>query len=113
MPDFSWSRAMTANQADDRPLAQWKYRRLPFPAQVTIFQRATTGNVRQTIDTGAQNIVQKSPVNAGGTAGQQPTVFNTIPNSFVADAGDELIISNDEVGGAVATVDGYINVEPL
>lgn len=112
MPDFTWSRAMTANQLDDRPLANWKYRRLPFPALVTILQRATTVGVRETIDAGAQNIKQKSNVMAGGTAGNLPVPQTTPVVQFRADAGDEIIISNDEVAAGTPTVDGYINVEP-
>jgi len=112
VPDFSWSIALTANQLDSRPLANWKYRRLPFPAAVTILQRATGVSARQTIDAGAQNIQQKSPVHAGGTAGTQPIPQTTPVLQFLAAAGDEIIISNDEVGGLTPTIDGYINVEP-
>jgi|SRR5436190_21706715 len=112
MPDFSWSTALTANQLDSRPLANWKYRRLPFRAAVTILQRATGASVRQTIDAGAQNVQQKSPVSTGGTAGVQPIPQTTPVLQFVAEAGDEIIISNDEVSGLTPTVDGYINVEP-
>lgn len=115
MPDFSWSQALTANQLDYRPLANWKYRRLPFRAQVSILHRTTgaAGNVRHTIDSGAQNIVQKSPVQVGGTAGVTPVPNTTPVIQFVAEAGDELIVSVDETAGATPTVDGYINVEPL
>ncbi len=113
MPDFTYSIAMTANQLDSRPLANWKYRRLPYRAAVTILQRATGVSVRQTIDAGAQNIQQKSPVSAGGTAGTQPIPQTTPVLQFIAEPFDEIIISNDEVGGLTPTVDGYINVEPI
>lgn len=113
MPDFAWSRALTANQLDDRPLANWKYRRLPFRARVTILQRSTTTGARQTIDSGAQNIVQKSNVQGGGTAGVTPVPQTTPLLQFVGDAGDEIIISNDEVAAGTPTIDGYINVEPV
>ena len=104
---------MTANQLDDRPLALWKYRRLPFRAMVTIQQRATTTGVRETIDTGAQNIKQKSNVHAGGTAGNIPIPQTSPVIQFLGEAGDEIIISNDEVAGGTPTVDGYCNVEPV
>ena len=112
MPDFSWSTALTANQPDQRPLANWKYRRLPFRALVTIMQRATGVSVRETIDTGAQNIKQKAPVAGGGTAGNTPIPQTTPVLQFIGEGGDEIIISNDEVSGLTPTVDGYINVEP-
>lgn len=113
MPDFSWSQALTANQLDFRPLANWKYRRLPFRAGVTILQRATTVSARQTIDAGAQNMVQKSPIQGGGTAGVTPIPQTTPVIQFIAEPGDELIVSVDEVGGLTPTIDGYINVEPM
>ena len=112
MPDFSYSIALTANQLDSRPLANWKYRRLPYRAAVTIMQRATGVSVRQTIDAGAQNVQQKSPIHAGGVAGTQPIPQTTPVLQFIAEPFDEIIISNDEVGGLTPTVDGYINVEP-
>ena len=112
MPDFSFSQALTANQADFRPLQQWAYRVLPFRALVTVFMRATDGNTRQTVSAGAQVIRQRSPINAGGTAGHMPTIQDTIPTQFHAAAGDELIVSIDEVAGGTPTVDGYVNVDP-
>lgn len=113
MPDFTWSIALTANQLDSRPLANWKYRRLPFNALVTILQRATGVSGRQTINAGAQEIVQKCPIHAGGTAQNIPVPQNTPVFQFHASAGDEIVISNDEVAAATPTVDGYINVEPI
>jgi len=113
VPDFTWSIALTANQLDSRPLANWKYRRLPFAAAVTIMQRATGVSARETIDAGAQNIKQKSNISTGGVAGTVPIPQTTPVVQFVAQPGDELIISNDEVGGLTPTIDGYINVEPL
>jgi len=112
MPDFIWSTALTANQQDQRPLANWKYRRLPFRALVTIMQRATGVSVRETLDAGAQNIKQKSPVAGGGTAGNTPIPQTTPVVQFIADPFDEIVVSNDEVSGLTPTVDGYINVEP-
>ena len=112
MPDFSFSQALTANQADFRPLANWKYRRLPYRALVTILINATGVSTRETIDAGAQNIKQKAPVAGGGTAGNTPIPQTTPVLQFIAEGGDEIIVSNDEVSGLTPTVDGYINVEP-
>lgn len=114
MPSFPWSRAMTANQSDDRPLANWQFRRVPIAwekAYVSILQRATTTGVRVTIFAGSTTIVQRSPVQAGGTAGTTPAPLNTTPIDFIADGGDEIIISNDEVSAGVPTVDGICNIE--
>jgi len=56
---------------------------------------------------------QKSPVHGGGTAGVQPIPQTSPVLQFIGEAGDEIIISNDEVAGGTPTVDGYINVEPM
>jgi|SRR6266487_1933308 len=113
MPDFTFSQALTANQADVRPLQNWKYRRLPYRAMVTILINATTVGVRETIDAGAQNIKQKSQVTAGGTAGVFPVHFNTPVIQFVGEPFDELIVSIDEVLGGTPTFNLYVNVEPM
>lgn len=113
MPDFTISQALTASQLDFRPLANWKYRRLPYRALVTILLNATTAGVRETIDTGAQNIKQKSQVQGGGTAGTFPVHFNSPVIQFRGDPFDELIISLDEVLGGTPTINLYVNVEPI
>jgi hypothetical protein len=112
MPSLTWSRALTANQQGDNPLAQWQYEYLPWRALVRIYQRATTNGVRQTIFAGSQTMHQKSPVQGGGTAGSTPSMFTTPEISFLAMPGDRLIINNDEVLAGTPTVDGVIYVDP-
>ena len=112
MPDFFASTAMTANQSDVRPLANWQFRRLPYRAQVTVLTRATTVGVRQTIFAGSQTIVQRSPVQGGGTAGVTPSPLNTPVVQFIGDGGDEIIVSLDEVLAGTPTFDLWVNVEP-
>lgn len=104
---------MTASLVDDRPLANWQFRRVPYRAMVTVQQRATTGGTRVAIFSGSQTIVQRSPIQGGGTAGVTPTPLNTPVTQFIADQGDEIIISNDEVLAGTPTIDGSINVEPV
>lgn len=117
MPSFPFSRALTANQLGDNPLENWQYRRIPNAwvrgASVELLQRATTTGVRQTIYSGSQTIIQRAPVQGGGTAGVTPSPLNTPVTAFVAGPDDELIIQNDEVAGGTPTVDGIIVVEPL
>lgn len=113
MPSLVWSRAMTANQADDRPLANWKFRRSPYRALVRILQKATTTGVRMTISTGSTEVVQRSPVQILATAGLTPSPLNTPVQEFIVDAGDEIVISNDEVAAGTPTVDGVIYIDPV
>lgn len=111
-PIFTWSTALTANQRDQRPLANWQYRRLPFRANVTVVQRATTLGVQTTIYSGAETIQQRCPEQGGGTAGTTPVHFTTPVKSWVGAAGDEIIVSNDEVLAGAPTVDGICYVDP-
>lgn len=117
MPAFPYSRAMTANQLGDNPLQGWQFEYVPAAyvrgAAVSVMQRATTTGVRTTIYAGSTTIIQRSPVQGGGTAGTTPAPLNTTPLSFVAAPGDRLLILNDEVAGGTPTVDGLIEIEPL
>lgn len=117
MPSFIWSDALTANQLGQNPIAGWQFERVPSSfaggAYVSVLQRATTADVRQTIFTGSQNIQQRSIVPTGGTAGETPTLFNTPVIDWRSSPDDLLQVLNDEIGGNVATVDGIVTIEPL
>ena len=112
-PIFPWSVALTANQVDERPLAQWQYRRLPFRAHVRICQRATTNGVKTTIYSGSETIQQRAPEQGGGTIGVTPVHFTTPVKEWIAAAGDEIIVSNDETLAGTPTVDGIVYVDPV
>lgn len=117
MPSFPYSRALSINQLGDNPLAGWQYEYVPVAwadgAYVKILQRATTTGVRTTIYSGSQTIVQRAPMQAGGTTGTTPSELNTQPYDFIAAPQDRLLILNDEVAGGTPTVDGIITVEPV
>lgn len=117
MPQFPYSRAMTANQLGDNPLQGWQFEYVPAAygrgAAVSVMQRATTTGVRMTIFAGSTTIIQRSPVQGSGTAGLTPSPLNTTPITFVAAPGDRLLIQNDEVAGGTPTVDGLVEIEPL
>lgn len=117
MPSLPYSQALTANQTGFNPVQGWQYEFVPQAykkgALVRAFIRGTGTSVRATIYSGSQTIVQRSPVQGGGTAGVTPTVFTTPPIEFVAMPGDRLIFSHDEVGGLTPTVDGIITVDPI
>jgi hypothetical protein len=82
-------------------------------AYVAVLQRATTLGVRASLFTGSQNIQQRSPVQAGGTAGVTPSPLNTPVIDWQAAPDDLLQILDDEVLGGTPTVDGIITIEPL
>lgn len=112
MPDITFSTAMTASQVALRPLANWRFRRLPYRALVTILLRATTAGVRFTVMSGTTEVAQRSPVQGGGTAGVTPVPNVTPVFQFYSEAGDELDLSLDEVLAGTPTVDGWVNAEP-
>jgi hypothetical protein len=112
MPQFSFSQAMTANQLGFNPLAGWQYEYLPWPAQIILLIRATDGNERITVYSGSETIQERSPVQAGGTAGVTPSELNTPAISWIAAAGDRLKVVVDNVAATTGTVDGLIIANP-
>jgi hypothetical protein len=113
MPQFIFSTAMTANQLGLNPLSGWQYEYLPWPAQVILLTRATTTGVRITIFSGSETIRERTPMQAGGTAGTTPSELNTPADAWQAAAGDRLKLVIDEVSGGTPTVDGIAIVNPL
>lgn len=116
MPDLIFSQALTANQVAFNPLSSWQYDRVPIQwgaARITLLDRATTTGVRRTVYAGSDNIVKRSPVQGGGTAGTTPAPLNTPALVFVASANDKITIEYDEVAAGTPTVDGVISIEPL
>jgi hypothetical protein len=113
MPQFIFSTAMTANQLGLNPLAGWQYEYLPWPANILLLVRATTTGNRITIYSGSETIRERTPVQAGGTAGVTPSELNTPADSWIAAAGDRLKLVIDEVAGGTPTVDGIIIANPL
>jgi len=117
MPALRFSQAMTANQLGLNPLLGWQYEFVPAAyvngAVVKAIVRATTGGVRMTIYSGSTTIVERSPVQGGGTLGVTPSELNTAPDVFVASPGDRLKILLDEVLAGTPTVDAIFMIEPL
>lgn len=114
MPMFTFSQALTANQKGFNPLSGWQYEYAPYPAYVRIGTRTTgaAGNVKQTVFSGSQNILQRSPMQVGGTAGVTPSPLNTPFLEFIAMPGDRISMGIDEDAGATPTVDGIIYIDP-
>jgi len=112
MPQLSFSTLFTANQLGVNPISGWQYEYLPWPAQIILLVRSTTTGSRITVYSGSETIVERSPVQAGGTIGVTPSELNTPAISFLAAAGDRLKVVLDEVSGGTPTVDGLIIANP-
>jgi hypothetical protein len=113
MPQLNFSQALTANQLGFNPISGWQYEYLPWPAQVILLVRATDGNERMTVYTGSETIMERSPVQAGGTAGVTPSELNTPAVAFQAAAGDRLKVVIDNTTAGTPTVDGIIIANPI
>jgi hypothetical protein len=112
MPQLSFSQALTANQLGFNPISGWQYEYLPWPAQIILLIRATDVNERLTVYSGSETIQERSPVQAGGTAGVTPSELNTPAISWLAAAGDRLKVVIDNVAATTGTVDGLIIANP-
>lgn len=117
MPSFSWTQALTANQTGYEPLDGWQFERVPGAyaggAYISVLNRATLVGVMMAIFAGSQNMLQRCPVQAGGTAGVTPTSLNTPVMDFQAAPDDLLSIRIDETAGTTPNVDGIITIEPM
>lgn len=113
MPSFVFSTSLAANQLGVNPLAGWQYEYLmAWPANVILLMRATAVGVNQTVYSGSETIVERSPLQAGGTAGTTPSELNTPAHSWIAAAGDRLKVLLDNTTAGAITVDGIIIANP-
>jgi hypothetical protein len=108
---FTFSYAMSANQADYNPISAWAGRFAPYRCLVSVLFRATTAGVRLVLSSGTRAIQPRSPVQGGGTAGTTPSPLNTTPVQFVAEPGEEIQPLLTEVLGGTPTVDGIVSWE--
>ena len=112
MPSFIYSQSIAAG-ANFRPLVEWQYQYLPWPAEVTVMSRATAVGIEQTYTSGSETIVEASPTQAGGTTGVTPAPLNTPVQGWLAAAGDLLKLNFRNTTAGAIVVDGIIEVVPL
>lgn len=108
MPSFIWSQSIAAG-ATFAPLAGWAYEFAPRPGVVKYIHRATAVGLVATITSGSDELMQESPVQAGGTAGTTPSELNTAPIVDAVNAGDRQQVRYRNPTGGAITVDGIID----
>lgn len=115
MPQFVFSQALTANQLNFNPISTlgWQYEFLPWPARCILLVRSTDTAERMTVYSGSETIQEKSPVQAGGTAGVTPSELNTPAVAWLGAARDRLKVVIDNTGAGTPTVDGVLIINPL
>ena len=104
---------MAASALGVNPISGWQYEYLPWPAQIILLLRAIDVNQRATVYSGSETIMERSPVQAGGTAGVTPSELNTPAISWQAAAGDRLKVVLDNTAAVASTIDGIIIANPL
>lgn len=115
MAFFGFSLAL-AGGATGNPLdvsgSSWKYQYAPYDAVVEVLHRATVVGVVVQITSGSDEVMQRSPISAGGTIGVQTGRLNVEPVTFRVAKGD-LIQLNYTATGAAGNVDGTIEMTPI
>lgn len=111
MPAFSWSQSVAAGGTFE-PLGSWNYETPPRPGVMKLIHRATAVGLICTWTSGSDQILQESPVAAGGTAGVTPSEFAVPPViDPIAPFDKQRVFYRNPTGGAI-TVDGYIDYTP-
>lgn len=108
MPNLTWSQSIAAG-ATFRPLDGWQYEYVPFGGIITVLHRATATGIVTTITAGSDTLQERSPVPAGGTAGNIPSPFDVPAITDEVAAADRLKVSYENTTAGAITVDGVID----
>lgn len=111
MPGLTWSQVIVAG-ASFNPLLQWQYQYVPYGGAIGILHRATAVGLVVTITSGSDTLQERSPVPAGGTAGNIPSPLDVPLIEDQVASGDFLKISYENPTGGSITVDGVIGYSP-
>lgn len=115
MPAMQKVKTLTASGRGYNPLADWQYQYAPFRGLVRIGLNTTgvSATVEVAIFTGSQNVLERSPVSVGGTAGVMPAPLNVPYWEFVVEAGDRITVGIDELAGSTPVVNFFCAIDPL
>lgn len=108
---FVFSQSIAAG-ATFQPLAAWEYEQPMVDGEVTLLERATAIGLVGSLKSGGDTIKQESPVPAGGTAGNTPTVFTVHPISGHSHGGLKLNLSYRNPTAGAITIDGVLTFTP-
>jgi len=88
----------------------WKYNRAPYDATVEIIHNATATGIVATLTAGSDEIMQESPISAGGTAAVLPARLSVEPVTFTVKAGDVIQPRYRNTSGAGITLNFSIEM---
>lgn len=111
MAVLSWSQSV-AGGATFAPLTGWQYEYAPFGGRIQILHNATAVGVQVSITSGSDQLQQRSPLSAGGTAGVMPSAFAVPLVSDDVAAGDRIRVEYENTTAGAITVVGTIEYTP-
>ena len=107
MPKLAWSQSIAAG-AIFLPLTTWQYQYVPIGGIISLLHRADGVGLVVTVTTGSETLQERSPVSAGGVAGQIPSGFD-VPALVDEVAGGDLVkIQYENTTVGAVNIDGEI-----
>lgn len=112
MPSLVFSQSIAAGATFD-PLDNWNHQYPKFPGVMKLLHRATAVGVVAQWVSGSDQLLQESPVPAGGTAGVTPSTLNVDPIVDQVEPLDRQSLRYRNTAGGAVTVDGVIDYTPV
>lgn len=111
MPSLTFTQSIAAGATFD-PLDGWNYQYVPRPGVVKLLHNATAVGLVATWTSGSDQLLQESPVPAGGTSGVIPSDLNVPPVIDQVAQGDRQSIRYRNPTGGAIIVNGMVDYTP-
>jgi len=108
---FTFSSSVAAG-ATYTPLTTWNFQQVPVGGTIEFCGNSTATGIVMTLVAGSDQLVQRCPLTAGGTAAVLPTAFNApVVRDNVA-ALDPISLEFTNTTGGAITVNGWVDFTP-
>ncbi len=111
MPSLTFTQSIAAGAVFD-PLDGWNYQYVPRPGIIKLNHNATAVGLVATWTSGSDQLLQESPVPAGGTSGVIPSDFTVPPVVDQVAQGDRQSIRYRNPTGGAIIVNGVVDYTP-
>jgi hypothetical protein len=111
MAFFSFSASVAAG-ATYRPLDGWAFQTVPAGGSIQVCANCTATGVVCTLVAGSDQLAQRAPLTAGGTAAVLPTPFNAPVIVDNVAALDPINLEYTNTTGGAITVNGWVDYTP-
>jgi hypothetical protein len=106
VPRLNFTSSVAAG-ATYQPLSGWQYEYVPLGGIATFVFDAGAVDVVVTITSGSDTLMERSPVDAGGTTGEIPSSFDQDPVIDEVAAGDRLKLLFENTSAGAIVINGY------